>query len=326
MTARINAYDDIHDQATAWLVNLSGRKIGRKDREEFALWLARSKKHRQAFSEILELWRDLGAVRELPLQLDLTKPRSTLTRRKAWLGWQGLAAVAASAFAAIVLMFSVGLDQHGSLNYQTGIGERTEYQLTDGSEITLNTNTVVTVDFLNDQRRVHFTRGEAYFEVAADRTKPFVTACGPATATAVGTAFNVRCETDRTEVTVTEGIVRVAAAGEVSGVLVRAGEHLVFDHASRNGALGQGEQDARLAWLENSLIFEDARLDDVVSELQRYTQTRIRLADPRISGLRVSGRFTVRDPELAVEALVNSLPIEARRQDGGQILILPKRG
>ena len=330
MTLFIDSQDNALDQAAAWIVRLRAPDVNNRDRREFAEWLAHSTSHREAFDKTLDLWQDLYAVQAMPLIIpDLaSRPKQSKQKNWSWLGmpWRGFAATAATMLVAVLLTLYVGSDNVSVDTYRTAVGDQAQYQLTDGSELDLNTNTVLEVRLSKDSRNVRISRGEAYFAVTADRDRPFIAACGPAIATAVGTAFNVRCEDDRTEVTVTEGIVRVALTGDTTGLLVRAGEHILFAHDTAQGLLGQGEQDRRLAWLENSLIFDETPLIEVLDELQRYTMTSIRLGDYAIAGLRVSGRFNVRDPDLVVRALTRSLPIEARRQPGGQILILPTRG
>ena len=323
MSRFIDSQDSTIDQAAAWVARLRAPDVSSVDRGQFAEWLACSKSHGEAFDQMLDLWQDLGAAGVMPLQIPDIGSRASASN--AW-SWRGLAATTATLIIAVLAVLYQGPDPVSVDIYRTAIGGQARHQLADGSQLDLNTNTELEVRLSTSRRQINITRGEAYFTVASDRTRPFTTACGPTTAIAVGTAFNVRCEDDRTEVTVTDGVVRVAVTGEAPGMLVHAGEHLVFSHDSATGLFGLSEQDRHLAWLENSLVFNEAPLVEVLAELQRYTMTRIRLTGNDIASLRVSGRFNVRDPELVVRALTKILPIEARQQPGGQILIMPARG
>jgi transmembrane sensor len=99
--------------------------------------------------------------------------------------------------------------------YVTVDGAQRTVVLDDGSKVRLNANTSIDVDMAADERRVTLRRGEAYFEVAIDRRRPFVVATPRCTATAFGTSFALalRVQPHRDAVIVTQGAVRVAAGG-----------------------------------------------------------------------------------------------------------------
>ena len=83
----------------------------------------------------------------------------------------------------------------------------------DGSNIQLNTNSLVTIDFNNEQRKLILVRGEAHFDVAKDKNRPFTVVVGEKSFTALGTIFNVQKRSNNTmELVVTEGKVLVAEA------------------------------------------------------------------------------------------------------------------
>src|SRR4029077_19161785 len=91
----------------------------------------------------------------------------------------------------------------------TDIGERSLLVLADGSKVTLNTASAVHADYTGPERRVTLVRGEAFFDVAKDHTRPFVVSAGSRNVIAVGTAFDVRLQDRRVRVTLVEGKVRV---------------------------------------------------------------------------------------------------------------------
>jgi len=97
--------------------------------------------------------------------------------------------------------------------YRTAIGEQRLVRLSDGTRVSLNSDSQVVVDYDTVQRRVRLKRGEAFFEVAKDMERPFIVSAGAREVTALGTAFVVRYEEGRTAVTLVEGKVAVTSAG-----------------------------------------------------------------------------------------------------------------
>jgi len=83
--------------------------------------------------------------------------------------------------------------------------------------IALNSNSQVQIEFTADKRTVRLLRGEAFFEVAHNKERPFVVIAGENEVTAVGTAFEVRYEPDHIDVTLVEGKVNVTSTAEPLG-------------------------------------------------------------------------------------------------------------
>ncbi|MFD2427832.1 FecR family protein [Sphingobium scionense] len=94
-------------------------------------------------------------------------------------------------------------------HYRTALGETRTVQLADGSRIHLNTNSSVEVALRDDIRQITLLKGEAQFDVAHDKKRPFIVNADGTLVRAVGTMFNVRLRADVTELTVIEGIVAV---------------------------------------------------------------------------------------------------------------------
>ena len=95
--------------------------------------------------------------------------------------------------------------------YATDIGEQQTVRLSDGSEIRLNTNTLVEVNYLDGNRNIHLYKGEAHFDVAHDPEKPFTVKARKGEIRALGTVFSVRVKNNRVNVIVEEGTVRIRA-------------------------------------------------------------------------------------------------------------------
>ncbi len=120
---------------------------------------------------------------------------------------------------------------------KTGIGEIRSLRLADGSDVTVNTDSVLQSVISAGQRRVRLARGEAFFKVAHDSGRPFVVGAGNISVTALGTAFSVRNSGDTIIVTLVEGRVRILSDDGQNSTILTPGMQLRADatgfHATR---------------------------------------------------------------------------------------------
>jgi len=106
-----------------------------------------------------------------------------------------------------------GANQFDSTNghYAASIGKQSTIVLADGSSVHLNTNSQIQVDYTDGYRNIHLIQGEAHFDVAENKAKPFRVYAGKGRVQAVGTSFTVYLNEKDIEVLVTEGKVALAA-------------------------------------------------------------------------------------------------------------------
>ena len=254
------------------------------------------------------------------------EPRVRNTRRGLW-------ALAAS----LLLSLGIGayflISQRGD-EFSTRIGQVASIPLRDGSSVMLNTASKVRVDLTARERRVDLERGEAFFEVAKDPARPFVVEAGSKRVIAVGTKFSVRRSADDVKIAVTEGKVRVedtatalrvrsdGAAGDApredgsaevflsAGTIARAAEG---DVLVQNTSIPVVEE--ALSWRRGYLTFHETSLLDAVEEFNRYNAHKIRVEDPKIAAIRISGTFRPTNYEAFVRLLKDGFSIHAKEAD-----------
>jgi transmembrane sensor len=217
---------------------------------------------------------------------------------------------------------------------ETAVGQHRNVELADGSIVSLNTNTVVETNFGRHLRAIYLRKGEAHFEVAHDRSRPFEVHAGDAVVRAVGTEFEVRLRADQhVEVLVNEGRVEVEpdAPPEKSRPIatshaVSAGQALSTAATSYTAVPVSAEQvSSELAWREGAVVFDSEPLAEAIAEIQRYTDARIIISDPSIATLPVGGRFKTNDLQGFLNGLETALPVGIRRTDSGVIFVDPRR-
>lgn len=296
--ARTAPGSTLSDEAIDWLVRLSSGRATPKDRLAFLRWRQRSPMHEAAAAEAETLMRGIVETRQADRMRHGAEPLPfrpsprRFGRRTVFVG--------AGAAAASVAMVAVGLNVLGPLSslyadHATAVGERRCIALSDGSVVTLNTATALSIDYSGNERRVVLYDGEALFEVAKDPNRPFVVTAGTGQARAVGTAFVVGRKDTCEHVIVTEGTVEVTV-GKAAPVRLEAGQRLGFGEGEQH-KLRTVDVDSLTAWQRGKLIFNRRSLQSVVEELQRYRRGRIVIANEQLKTLQVTGVFDLDDPD-----------------------------
>ena len=195
--------------------------------------------------------------------------------------------------------------------------------LSDGSVVTLNTDTEIRVALTRTARTINLD-GEAFFEVAKDPARPFVVDVGNERVTAVGTKFSVRREGERVRVAVTEGHVLVEAKANTAQPLARLAPGDVAS-ADAGGILVRQKPIAQveaeyLTWRQGYISFRDTPLGDVVKELNRYNVRKIKVSDPAVAAIRIGGEFRVANVDAFLRLIQQGAPVRASEQ-GGYIVL-----
>ena len=194
-----------------------------------------------------------------------------------------------------------------TLLYETAIGEQAAIELPDGSQVTLNTNTLARVSYTEERRLVTLERGEIHVQVSHDPSRRFSVIANDRVVQAVGTEFNVEITSDQSiELLVTDGIVIVGilrddpSAGNPdspsilppSAVSISAGHEIVIASSGETVRTIEPEEiEVRLSWTEGSLVFRGESLEEAINEIARYTSVEFRFLDEESKKVRVAGLF-----------------------------------
>lgn len=160
---------------------------------------------------------------------------------------------------------------------QTPKGRQFNVTLPDGTRVWLNAASSITFPtaFNGNERRVEIT-GEAYFEVAANKTKAFfVKIKDKAEVQVLGTSFNVNGYEDepRISTTLLEGSVRMNSNNTPteSSVMLKPGQQAQLENnGSKNLTVKQADIDKVMAWKYGAFNFEGASLQEVMRQLTRW--------------------------------------------------------
>jgi transmembrane sensor len=154
------------------------------------------------------------------------------------------------------------------------------------------------VRFSAQARDLELLEGEALFAVKHDSSRPFRVKSAGATIQAVGTQFNVYRRAGGTMVSVVEGkVVIEPAAEQTSAQLLAAGEEASIAAGGRVEKRAAPDVRKSVAWRERRLVFRADRLEDVVTEVNRYSKHRIRVEGDAARNMKLSAIFDASDPE-----------------------------
>ncbi len=284
--------NEIDIAAAEWVAREDAGPLSPSDAEQLAAWLEADSRHLGAYARMQAIMAKcdrLGRGNQMPAGIRAPAARSRTRSR----GWRMVALAASLAAVAVVSMHFI--DQERG-TYATRIGEISRVALEDGSQVTLNTDSRIRVRFSAGRRDIQLLRGEAMFDVAKDRNRPFTVAAGDTRVVAVGTSFSVRRAPSSVDVLVREGIVKVQEERQAFR-LVAGNKALLPEHRPAVLAkVDEVEVHRELAWRDGMIAFSGETLQQVAQEFARYNTMRIRIADPDIAGLEVVGLFSATDP------------------------------
>ena len=241
-------------------------------------------------------------------------------------------------------------------------GSKTEMVLADGSKVWLNAGSVLKygTDFNKTNREV-FLDGEAYFDVAKNKNKPFLVRTSKLTLRVLGTSFNVKSysEENTIETTLIRGSVKVEKSemdGSISNYLLKPNQKAIFNKTvgdikfydlsdkksikkivevasvpnlpiktqnSIEPLSALVEKD--ISWKDGYFLVFDETLESIMIKVGRRFDINIEFKNQAIKKLRYSGKIKESTPEQILEALKITSPIEYEMK-GKQVEIWENQG
>lgn len=329
------------EEAEAWFSRLLADD--RSGREDFERWLHATPAHAAAWDKTQALWERMGAfvqdeslsdyAREA-LEPDVETERAPLaaddrvvpkfprrrrpTPRRFGFAYAAAAAVVVVAVAAAAIVF--GLQASSPKLYVTG-DQGSEISLADGSHVHLDIHTRLQARLGWWHRNVSLLRGRAVFDVVHDG-RPFVVHVGADRVTVLGTRFQVdrRPDSDNVVVTLMRGSVSVDLAENDAQVKLQPGQQMSWQastgHWNRRGV----DPAVATSWTRGFLVFNATPLAQAVTEINRYSARKLRLADPSLGSLQLSGSFRLGDAAATANALPYVLPVTVH-DEGKEIIV-----
>jgi len=306
-------------EAERWCARLMAADCTASERMEFTRWRA-TPENAAAYDATMRLWQSLGKLAGRPDLEQLsqqilgdTAPGPARGRRFA---------IAASIVLVLLgggIFLAVQNREIPAVVYATKPGERSTVKLADGSQLVLNYATELEVRLGKDMRLLTLRRGEAFFTVAHDKTRPFKVAAGDGEVTALGTRFDVRKDAEEVAVTLVEGRVALDRPEQKGHVELQPGDRVRFTVTAPDLLRRKVDAEVVASWTTGRLRFRATPLAEALDEVNRYSTTQIRIVDPSLTDIPISGTFEIGDSASVVAALKALLPIQVGKVQDGQV-------
>ncbi|KZC19616.1 MULTISPECIES: FecR family protein [Rhodanobacter] len=325
-----NIQPEVRRAAQHWFLRLQSSDCSVDEREAFEHWRIAEPIHDVAYRMVEDVWQRGASLGTDPSLEHLLYQARRLPPERSW---RQRATPALAMAACLVLAIGVGYyvwrkpGNVPTVAYATATGEQRTLALDDGSHVVLDTNSDLQVQYGKRERRLTLLQGQADFQVRHDTARPFVVHVGGGTVTATGTQFQVRAAGGVDTVTLLKGQVVVSGDAKQVGpeqVTLQAGERVAIQS---DGRLGTPERlaDTELArargWTEGMLVVREWPLARLVAEMNRYSSVPLRLGDPSLGTLPISGSFKASDQHSFLLSLEYGWPIRIDRHTPGEIVL-----
>lgn len=192
------------------------------------------------------------------------------------------------------------------------LGMQSSVVLSDGTRVVLNAGTTLAYPsaFVSGNREVEIC-GEAFFEVAPDKKRPFIVTAEHLKIRVMGTKFNVKAykEENAIEVTLTEGKVGVGLGKTSEWIYLSPRQQVSFDKSLRRFSRKLVDPHYYTAWKEDKFYFESVTFQEIATRLERRFNVRIDISPDRLKQVVFTGDF-VRGENL--EQILRVMTIDRR--------------
>lgn len=312
MTTRMSSAE-VYDKAAYWAARIDAGPLLPEEQTALESWVAADARHYGALAQATALL--------LPAHRPMREAKPAEPARRRFLFGGGIAACLAIAAGSAIY-----LSRLGEGHYRTQMGEMRAIPLSDGSVVFLNTNSEIQVRYSQSQRYIELVHGEALFDVAKNKQRPFIVRSGGTQIRAVGTSFNVKALPNQpVQVLVREGVVEVKRPGVplAPTVLVAMNGRAIAPQDAPIVAkpVATAEVGRELAWRVGRIAFHGETLAEAAAEFARYSDVRIRIDDAGIAQQKVTGLFVSTDPIGFANAVAVSFDLRAEIS-GGQVRLV----
>jgi len=352
----ISRDDERLETATRWVLRIDEGILDADDKVALQSWLDEDPKHSDVLMEVAAVWDKtdaLAALADLFPHESMDNKASFTVQHRPWA--KGIA-VAASLMLLVVSVTVLlprldKVDDNYSMTstqskaYETAVGEKKTILLPDGSEVLLNTNSQLTLNFTASARVLNLTQGEILVRVAKG-DRPFSVVANNQIVQATGTEFTVEITKEQhVEVIVTEGSVAL-------GILPKATLPSVVNNTNAthfneppvlallaNNTLSAGEEvtiradgfvketitdddiKVSLSWTNQRLIFRSEPLEQVLREVERYTTVKFTVLDENLKSQVLTGRFRTGDVDTLLLVLKENFNITYEFDGDNSVLL-----
>ncbi|GLK89556.1 FecR family protein [Pseudomonas turukhanskensis] len=312
----------INEQAADWLLQLNEPGATEQLRADFEAWKRQDPRHGAAAERLQGFIGQMAALRPQKASVHAALGAAYASRNKPYRSKRSVSAL----LLLLALLPAWALWRSGTPAYwladlHTAPGHWRTQVLADRSELTLNGNSAVNIDFDGERRHIQLLRGEVLVEVAHDPARPFIVETEQGQVRALGTRFVVKRENGSTLLTMIESRTAVSAHDSPDSKMVDAGQQarIAHDQVQLLGTVDGPRFDN--AWQRHQLLVEDRPLGEVLEQLANQRSGYLYYDAAALAGLRVSAVLPLDDSDRALQLIADALPVQIQHVTPWLVLI-----
>ncbi|MCK7537505.1 MAG: FecR domain-containing protein [Marinilabiliales bacterium] len=277
--------------------------------------------------EIMKKWNDLKqtdtdiidvdkAWDKLNGRIEAEKPVITLQRRSFIQTFARIAAMVIIVAGMGWLLFEVAAPE--KITVTSAADEKNiEVLLADGSKIYLNRDSRLTYpkEFGRSSRKVSL-RGEAFFDISPDASRPFIIDAGKASVRVLGTSFNVMTDNGHSEVEVYVSSGKVLLASTDGSKSVTLEPEYVGKLSDTGSSQARNTNANYLSWHTGMLVYDGERLEVVFEDLRRTFNIDITAGDPAINDYRLTSPFEHQPHDTIIKLICTTFNLRSVGAEG----------
>lgn len=317
----MNKQEQIENQASYWY---SQKKEGlsKLQNEAFLKWFEKSE-HKQAYTKLEKLEDifintfDDEDINELENEVLEEIKNSKKSKSLKYIG------IAAS----FIIVLFIGLFQ--SYNYFVPSFEHTlisqvkpinNYKLPDGSDISIDAKSKLNIQIYKNQRHVNLLEGQALFDIAKDKNRPFIIDTKQTQIEVLGTKFEINTNKNQIDIKVIEGKVKVSYINPLSNntkvlSLLTKGEQLSLNKYGKVLNFSKTSIENIALWQKNKINFDNHSIKNAVEEFSKYIEKEIIINNKDIALLPITGTFYLDKSQKFFEAITLIYPISIKTKN-----------
>jgi len=314
-----------HDYFLLIHKKLSGN-ITEQEEELLNQWLDQDQGNRETFDQLKLVWDDAGeddlindeyfGEQLLILQQkvkDSKEKEIAIYKAERTTRYMSIAIIALVVISAALFVGYVGQDKLNAPTY-IAMDENRKVLLADNSSVLLNRKSSIVFSQSIQERKVEL-EGEAFFDVAKDKNRPFCIYAKGAVIRVIGTSFVVKSyQAEPTEVIVISGKVEVIR--EKEKVTLSKGEKVVITNPHDAFQRLRNDDPNFDSWYTHKFSFKKTPLDEILSLLEEQYQVNFEVSDPEVLACRFTGIFDHESLDKIVKILSYSLDFTYELDDG----------
>lgn len=305
------------EQAMHWQLELQAPDVSEQTRAQCQRWREQDPAHELAWQHSQRFFQRMQDVR-VPAHQALVSAalRPALSRRQVVKHLAVLMVAGATAWSAK----DSELLQHWTSDYSTTVGERWRIDLADNTQVQLNTDSAIDVQYTHERRQIHLLRGEILVDPNPADNRPLWVQTAEGLTRAVSGRFSVRQRDGFTQLGADRGALSVQIPSR--SLVLQPGELISFD--AHTVLARRPQRDGELAWRGGMIVAQGMRLEDFLEELSRYRRGRL-ACDPAVRGLRVSGTYPLADTDRILAALAQTLQLDVQHFTRFWVTLKPRQ-